>query len=161
MTAEYERYHGIVLRELIVKAPSPLLIEARDDFGRVNSFCLNGQTGLHIKHSAKRLAPWQFTFNDDARAEIEGLIDTHASFWLALVCGLDGVLVLTADEFRVLTLVDGEATRFIRVDRDRNTMYRVFGNAGKLQAAKPRGVAAAVSDALTARPKRRRRRLAA
>jgi hypothetical protein len=161
VTAEYERYHGIVLRELIVKAPSPLLIEARDDAGRVNSFCLNGQTGLHIKHSAKRLAPWQFTFNEDSLAEIDGLIDAHASFWLVLVCGLDGVAALTAEEFRVLTAVKNDVARFIRVDRDRNTMYRIFGNAGKLQGAKARGVVPVVFDALAVRPKRRRRKLAA
>lgn len=157
MTAEYERYHGIVLRELIVKSPAPLLIEARDEAGRVNSFCLNGQTGLHIKHSAKRLAPWQFTFNEDSLAEIEGLIDNHTSFWLALVCGLDGVVSLTAEEFRELTNVGEDISKFIRVDRDRNTMYRVFGNAGKLQTAKARGVNSIISDALTVRPKRRRR----
>jgi len=151
MIAEYERYHGIVLRDLIVEAACPLLIEARDEAGRVNSFCLNGHTGLHIKHSAKRLAPWQFTFNDDSLAEIAQLVASHASFWLALVCGLDGVVALTADEFHELIAVPGEAARFIRVDRDRNTMYRVFGNSGQLHAAKARGVTALVAEALAVR----------
>lgn len=148
MIAEYERYHGIVVRDVIVKAAGPLHIEACGVAGRVNSFTLNGYTGLHIKHSAKRLAPWQFTFNSDALSEIDTLVERHPSCWLALVCGLDGVVALTADEFSVLTTAKGEVARYIRVDRDRNTMYRVFGNAGRLGTAKARGVSAIVSDAL-------------
>lgn len=147
MIAEYERYHGIVLRELIVRAPGPLLIEARGETGRVNSFCVNGRTCMYIKHSAKRLPPWQFSFNRESLSEIEVQAQGHSSLWLALVCGLDGVLALTADEFRSITAVKDDVARFIRVDRDRNTMYRVYGNAGKLRNAKARGVAAVIADA--------------
>lgn len=148
MTAEYERYHGIVLRELVVKAGCRLVIEASDDEGRVNSFCVNRRVGLHIKHSAKRLAPWAFTFNEYSVREISQLIKQHKRFWLALVCGYDGIVCLSADEFLALTESETGATAFVRVDRDRNTMYRVFGNAGKLNQAKPRGVAAILSEAV-------------
>ena len=148
MTAEYERFHGIVLRELIVRSPKPLLIEARGESGRVKSFCLDERVGVHIKHSAKRLAPWKFTFADDNLAEIDELTTACSSFWLILVCGLDGVLALSAEEFRALTAVKTDVTRYIRVDRDRNTMYRVYGNAGKLKNAKARGVIAVVADVL-------------
>lgn len=146
MIAEYERYHGVVLRELIVKSSYRLTIEPWDESGRVNSFCLNGRTALHIKHSSKRLPPWQFTFNEDAMAEINGLIESHPSFCLALVCGFDGVVSLTAADFRSATDAEEVTTKFIRVDRDRNTMYRVFGNSGKLGSAKPRGVATVLDE---------------
>lgn len=146
MISEYERYHGVVLRELIVTAPGPIRIEKRDEVGRVNSFCLNGQTGLHIKHCAKRLPPWQFTFLDDHLDEVESLERDCGRLWLALVCGMDGIVTLSVREFREITEAS-DTTRFVRVDRDRRTMYRVFGNAGKLRSAKARGISSVISDA--------------
>ena len=147
MTGEYELYHGAVLRELIVRAPGPLLVEKCDQIGRVNTYLLNGRTGIQIKHSAKRLPPWQFTFNHESLTELNTLIAGHPTSWIALVCGMDGIVALTVAEFRTLTDVTNVTARYIRVDRDRNTMYRIFGNTGKLQNAKPRGVAGVISDA--------------
>lgn len=155
MIAEYERYHGVVLWELIAKASAPLSIEARDRTGRLNSFVLNGQTGLHIKHSSKRLAPWQFTFNDDNWREFEGLCGECVSVWVALVCGSDGVICLSATELRTVTQVEAGAVRFVRVDRDRATMYRVFGNDGRLNSAKARGVSPILTDALAVTGRRK------
>lgn len=146
MTAEYERYHGLVIRELVVRAGRRLAIEVWDDDGRVNSFCVNRRVGIHIKHCSKRLAPWGFTFNADSIREISQHIKQHKRFWLALVCGYDGILCLSSHEFLSLIESGRGTTPFIRVDRDRNTMYRVFGNAGKLNQAKPRGVAAILDD---------------
>lgn len=147
MITEYERYHGTVIRELVVRSPRPLIVGKHVQAGRVNSFSLNGQMAIHIKHSAKRLPPWQFTITSDNQFEIDDLIQHYSSFWLALVCGLDGIITLSAQEFQAVTAAQSDVTRFIRVDRDRNTMYRVYGNAGKLQTAKPRGVKALLSDA--------------
>jgi hypothetical protein len=147
MTPEYERYHGVVVRELVVQAGAAIQIEARDDAGRINSFCINGKTAIHIKHCSKRLPPWLFSFGDDNVAEIDRLRAIVPSMWLALVCGNDGIVAISYAEFRKITDNLEEATRFIRIDRDRKTMYRVYGNAGRLTAAKPRGVAAVISDA--------------
>ena len=147
MIAEYERYHGVALRELIVRAAGPVLLESHDERGRVNSFLVNRRVALHLKHSSKRLPPWQFTFDTDALNEIERLILDQPSFWLVLVCGIDGVVAIGTDEFRKITSALGDGARFIRVDRDRNTMYRVHGNAGKLSRAKARGLAPVVAAA--------------
>jgi hypothetical protein len=147
MIGKYEHYHGAVLRELIVRSPGPLLIEKFDEAGRVNTYLLNGRTGLHIKHSSKRLPPWQFTFNRENLSELDNLIAAHPTSWLALVCGVDGVVSMNMAEFQALTNPTSDAARFIRVDRDRNTMYRVFGNERKLQNAKARGVSGIISDA--------------
>lgn len=146
MIGEFERFHGVVLRDLIVRAKFELRFRVLDDAGRVNSFLLDGRVAVHIKHSSKRLAPWLFTFSDDNHDEIERLPSGGRSLWLALVCGIDGVLVLSHTEYRSLTDNPGQASRFIRVDRDRHTQYRVFGNSGLLRSAKPRGVTAIVAD---------------
>jgi len=148
MIPEYERYHGIVLRSLIVESSVPITIQSADSFGWVNCFQLNDRVGLFVKHSSKRLAPWQFTFNSDALEEIASLERTSQSVWLTLVCGFDGIIGLSLDEFRTLTTAEGEPSAFVRVTRDRNTMYRVFGNSGKLASAKPRGLAAVLAAAI-------------
>src|SRR5687768_7152751 len=130
MIHSFEQYHGVVLRELVVRAPASLVIAARDDMGRVNSYSINSRVALHIKHSAKRLPPWQFTFNAENLAEIRRLEDIGSSLWLALVCGHDGIVALSGHELREINPPDCETTCFVRVDRDRRTMYRVFGTAG-------------------------------
>jgi hypothetical protein len=140
MIGEFERYHGAAIRDLVVGCGAPVRIEASDDEGRVNTFILNRKIGVHIKHSASRLPPWQFTYADDNLAEIERLKKRSRSVWLIHVCGQDGFVALTYDEFRSINSVDAETTRFVRVDRDRNTMYRVNGTDGKLGRSKRRGL---------------------
>lgn len=140
MIGEFERYHGAAIRELIVGCQKPLRIEASDDAGRVNTFIVNRKAGIYIKHSASRLPPWQFTYGDDNLAEIERLKKKCRRVWLVHVCGQDGFVALTFDEFRSINPVDAQTTRFVRVDRDRNTMYRVNGTDGKLGRSKRRGL---------------------
>ena len=140
MIGEFERYHGAVIRDLVVGSGASLRIEASDDVGRVNTYLLNRKIGVHIKHSSSRLPPWQFTYGDDNLAEIERLRERSQSVWLIHVCGQDGFVALTYAEFRSVNSVDAEKTRFVRVDRDRNTMYRVNGTNGKLDRSKRRGL---------------------
>lgn len=49
-------------------------------------------------------------------------------------------------EFEAVNAADATTTRFVRVDRDRNTMYRVNGTTSKLLRPKGRGVAEVVKD---------------
>jgi hypothetical protein len=140
MIGEFEKYHGAVIRDIIVGYGKPIQIEVSDDIGRVNTFILNHKTGVHIKHSANRLPPWQFTYSADNLLEIDQLAKRSQKVWLIHVCGQDGFVALSFDEFNSINSVGAETTRFIRVDRDRNTMYRVNGTNGKLGRSKPRGL---------------------
>jgi|ERR1044072_1095978 hypothetical protein len=140
MISDFERYHGVALRDLIVCAARPIEISVHDDMGRVNSFLIDGRLVLHIKHSSNRAPPWSFTFTDENVAELERLAGPTRPLWLALVCGRDGVLALSFTEFREINPFWAKATSFVRVDRDKRTMYRVFGTNGRLPAAKPRGM---------------------
>ena len=140
MIGEFEQYHGAAIRELIVGAGRVISIETFDDMGRVNTYRINGSIGLHIKHSSKRLPPWQFTYLDDNLEEIQRLATKCGSVWLIHVCGLDGIVALSHSEFCSINPVDAETTSFVRVDRDRNTMYRVNGTGGKLARPKRRGL---------------------
>lgn len=146
MISDFERYHGAALRDLIVCAGGPLEIAVCDDAGRVNSYLVDKTIALHIKHSSKRIPPWSFTFTDENIEELGRLCQPAKSLWLALVCGQDGVLAISFEEFRMINPAGAEATSFVRVDRDRRTMYRVFGTNGRLPAAKPRGIFPVIAD---------------
>ena len=134
MIKDFEFYHGVVIRELVAAiSPAGATISADDIHGRLNAFNINGRIGLFIKHSSKRLGPWQFTFDGDGCREIEWLSQRHEDVWIALVCGHDGFLCLTRSEFLTANRPECDATAFIRVDRDKRSMYRVNGqNRGGL-----------------------------
>lgn len=140
MISEFERYHGAAIRELIVVANRPLKIEPYDGMGRMNTYKINDSIGIYIKHSSKRLPPWQFTYLPDNLFEVQRLIERCDSVWLIHVCGQDGVVALSAPEFFGINPRDAGTTSFVRVDRDRNTMYRVNGTGGKLSRPKRRGL---------------------
>lgn len=145
MIGEFELFHGAVLREIIVANSKPICVEADDNAGRVNTFLINQKAIVYIKHSTKRLPPWQFTFNDDSLEEIEVKNSLGYSVWLVHVCGRDGFVAINYEEFRAINPVGAMTTPFVRVDRDRNTMYRVNGTGGKLGRLKPRGLNAVIS----------------
>lgn len=140
MIGEFERYHGAAIRELIVAAKRPLKIETCDYTGRVNNYRIDDSLGIHIKHSSKRLPPWQFTYLDENVSEIERLAERCNSVWLVHVCGQDGAVALTLSEFWSVNPRDMQTTSFIRVDRERHKMYRINGTGGKLSRPKGRGL---------------------
>lgn len=146
MTHEFELYHGAVLRDLVVASPDGLFITACDDAGRVNSFLVNDQIALHLKHSSKRLPPWQFTFNTENVNELNRLAQKSRALWLVLVCGHDGFMSLSLPDFYKINPPNSETTMFIRVDRDRGTMYRLTGTGGKLSSKRPRGLSPIIAD---------------
>lgn len=140
MIKDFEFYHGVVIRELVTSAsPDSVTVSVEDRHGRLNAFNINGRAGLYIKHSSKRLGPWQFTFDRDGCDEIEWLAERLGEVWIALVCGHDGFLCLTRAEFLVANRPEEKATAFIRVDRDKRSMYHVNGTSGSIHGAKPRG----------------------
>jgi hypothetical protein len=146
MIGEFERYHGYALRELIVGSPIPITIIPFDNVGRINSFLINDRLCIHIKHSSKRLPPWQFTFNGTNIQELHGLAADAGSLWVLLVCGQDGLAALTYQEVLDVNPPSRGVTAFIRVDRDPRTSYRINGSSGFLNRAVPRGCAGLLDD---------------
>ena len=151
MTDEYEFYHGAVLRALIVECGVPIEIGVDDKIGRVDSFAINRKVGVHIKHSEKRMSPWQFTFSRDNVEELIALDEKYLSLFICLVCGDDGIVALRPDEFLQITGPAQSETYWIRVARPKNKMYELTGNDGTLGGKKSRGIAA-VADAIRLSP---------
>lgn len=145
MIAEVDRYHGVVLRQLVAAAGRALAIGAADENGRLDSYRVE-HGAIHVKHSSKRLSPWQFTYMPDNIAEIKRLQDQYNPVWVVLVCGLDGVVGLTAPELLSIMPSDQTPVTSIRVRRSKNGMYRISGSSGELPRAKSRGVAGFVTE---------------
>ena len=139
MIREFEYYHGVALRDVIVCGrPRFISIRLADSRGRLNSYVLNENVGLHIKHSSGRLPPWQFVFAKDTLDEIESLKSESCSIWLSLVCGEDGVVFLPEADLVSVNSAKAESA-YLRVDRDKRAMYRITGSSGRLGKAVKRG----------------------
>lgn len=140
MIDEYEFYHGAFVRAVVVEFGLPIEIAVADESGRVDSFSFNGQVAVHIKHSEKRMSPWQFTFTRDNIEELIKLDSKFASMFICFVCGTDGFVCISPDEFLNVTGPAKSETYWIRVARPRNRMYEVSGNDGTLDFKISRGV---------------------
>jgi hypothetical protein len=143
--AELDRYHGVVLRQILVAHGQRVRIGVADLSGRVDVFCLEG-AAFQVKHSSKRLSPWQFTYMPDNLAELDKLRRAFDPVWIFLVCGQDGVVGLSLEELTSIVQVGEGGVAWIRVSRSRNSMYRVGGTLGELPRAKPRGVHAFLAE---------------
>lgn len=138
MIPEIDRYHGVVLRQLIVASHSPAVIGIANLSGRLDAYCID-KAAFYIKHSTKRLSPWQFTFFPEHISEVERLAKDYRPVWIFLVCGVDGVVGISATELRAI-VGNALVPSAVRVSRDRKSMYRVVGSAGAIGSAIKRGV---------------------
>jgi hypothetical protein len=147
MISETEKYQGIVLRQLLAIQSRPLRIGNADLQGRLDAFCVE-DAAFQIKFSSKRLSPWRFTYLRENIDELTGLSRSFNPVWLFLVCGSDGVVGLSMQEFlSIIEIGDGGAA-WLRVNRSRNSMYRVGGALGDLPSAKPRGLQPFLTEVL-------------
>jgi hypothetical protein len=144
MIPELDRYHGIVLRQILLSHPGHMTFGVADISGRKDAFYVNA-AAFQIKHSSKRLPPWQFTYLPENVAELDELGSTCEPVWIFLVCGVDGVVGLSVDELRSIIKPGAGGVAWVRVSRERNAMYRVCGSVRELPRAIPRGVQAFVS----------------
>lgn len=145
MIAELDRYHGIVLRQILVACGNPVRIGIVDLSGRVDAFRIE-DAAFQVKHSSKRLSPWQFTYTPENLAELTEFKQTLEPVWVFLVCGQDGVVGLSLQELTSVVQVGEGGSAWVRVTRSRNSMYRVGGALGELPRAKRRGVQAFVTE---------------
>lgn len=144
MIREYKLYHGAVMAELVDCLEKPVAIEEMVEDGRLTSYILDGRVGLHVKHSTKRLNPWQFTFTAANANELGLLQMTHNDLFVVLVCHTDGMVCLTIEELRSLLAFKQGDQASIRVSRHRNQLYEVSSSTAELPRKKPDGVGAIV-----------------
>ncbi|HLH88258.1 MAG TPA: hypothetical protein VKX28_07350 [Xanthobacteraceae bacterium] len=132
MSDEYEFYQGVVLRQLIVGAELSLIMRPFVKEGRINAFVINGKVGVFIKHSAKRMSPWRFTFTLE---QVSDLLDLEAvcfDSFVVFVCGDDGLVTLDVGSLHQIVSFDESEHAWVRVDRKPRAQYDVSGNRAEL-----------------------------
>jgi hypothetical protein len=139
MFDDYELYHGVVLRQIVIGAPYGARIKPFEREGRINAYAINGRIGLFIKHSSKRITPWPFTFHLDQVSDLLDLEATYPQTFIAFVCGTDGLVVLDVATLHQLVSFQESETAWIRVSRKPRSMYSVAGNNAELPNKVARG----------------------
>lgn len=139
MISEVERYQGIVLRQLLVACGRAVRLGVVAGAGRVDAYSFQN-AAFQVKHSSKRLSPWQFTYLPENLAELDRLCGQFSPVWVMLVCGLDGVVGLSYDELLSVIGDRRPGGVAVRVSRSRRALYRVRGPLGFLARAKAKGV---------------------
>lgn len=147
MIPELDRYHGIVLRQILVAHRGRVALGIADLTGRKDAYYIDG-AAFQIKHSSKRLSPWQFTYMPENLAELSELRRACDPVWVFLVCGQDGVVGLSYDELTSVIQGGVGGVAWVRVTRSRRSMYRVAGASGELAKAKARGVQGFLNELL-------------
>ncbi len=128
MFDDYELYHGVVLREIVVRNDSSVRIAPFRSSGRVAAFVLNDAIGLFLKHSSKRLSPWQFTFQSDQLECLRELERNCVQTFTVFVCGRDGMLTMAFDDLHELLNLEESKQAWVRIERKPRSMYTVRGN---------------------------------
>jgi hypothetical protein len=128
MSDEYEYYQGLVLRSLIVESQSSLMIRPFVKEGRINAFVVNGKVGIFVKHSAKRLSPWRFSFNLDQAADLLDLESRYFDTFAVFVCGDDGIVSLDVGGLHQIVSFQDSEHAWVRIDRKPRSQYAVSGN---------------------------------
>jgi hypothetical protein len=142
---DYERYQGLVLRNIVVSAGAPVALAPFGNQGRVNAFVVNSKIGIFVKHSSKRMSPWRFTFHIDQVADLLDLQGAHRVSFVAFVCGSDGLV--SVDVETVQTIVDFADTEqaWVTIRRSPRSMYDICGNREELPGKVARGCGSIIS----------------
>jgi len=131
MIKEYEFYHGVVFTKLIHGIDEISCVRA---YNKTNNaaYVLNEGVGLYIKHSSKRMSPWNFSFLKSHQDELLEMTATLKEVFLILVCGEDGVVTLGFNDIKkILNEVHGNI-EWISASRPPRKEYTVKGSDGSL-----------------------------
>jgi hypothetical protein len=140
MLDDLELIQGAVLRQIVVGASTPVRLTPLSNEGRINTFIVNENVGVHVKHSTKRMSPWLFTFHVDQLAELIEMQKKHKNSFVALVCGTDGIATLDMATLQSLINFGSSEQAWVRVSRARRSMYGISGNYSDLSHKVAHGV---------------------
>jgi hypothetical protein len=118
---KYEFMHGAALVQVVNDPAFTSLNKASDAYGH---YVINEDRRLFMKYSTARSSRWQFTFHLD---EIEAIRADMEDFptYVGLVCGTDGVALLSGAELMELVGTCDADQPAVMVSRPRGGSYRV------------------------------------
>jgi hypothetical protein len=131
MIHEFKAYHGSAFLELIDDSTTPISV-LRPDLNKNSLYELNGEIGLYLKHSVKRVSPWRFTFQPEHVEDLSLMKEKYNHNFLILICGRNSIAVINSDEFSTLLPVDEALQSWISVRTGHNRMLQIEGSSGSL-----------------------------
>lgn len=131
MIKEYEYLHGVVFTRLCSNFDKAVHIRPYSKNG-YSAYVVNECAGLYIKYCGKRLTPWRFSLSENHQREILELHERFGEVFIALVCYLDGVVILNYKELKIILDEVHEGHEWISVARKKNEMYTLCASDGKL-----------------------------
>lgn len=131
MIKEFEFFHGLVFARILHGSDRPISIETYPTPSN-SSYIVNGNVGLYVKYSSKRMTPWRFSFKKEHQDELAEMHGKLKDVFLVLVCNDDGVVCLSYEEVKQLLDDDHGATEWISAKRNPRQMYEVKGSDGEL-----------------------------
>ena len=98
------------------------------------SYLINDKSGIYIKYSQNKIAPWTFTFSEDHVRQIEEMSEKLVEVYVILVCGKDGICCLNLQEFTTVISTENVIyPKWISVSRAKGEKYAVWGRDGELK----------------------------
>jgi hypothetical protein len=131
MIREFEFYHGVVFSKLVHHFSEGVSVKTYPSTSNA-SYILNDNIGLYVKHSAKRITPWRFSFQKIHQDEIAQMKAELGNVFVILVCGDDGVVTLSFDELKIILNEIHEEIEWISASRSANKEYSIKGSDGVL-----------------------------
>lgn len=134
MIKDFEIYHGVVFARLFGASTIPIYAASYPSSSN-SSYFLKGNansTGVYIKYSTKRLSPWRFTFLKEHQDEMNKIKTEHTELFLVLVCGHNGVVVISHKELKSILDHNHKPVEWVSVSRGKRQMYTVKGKDGVL-----------------------------
>nr|VFJ67739.1 MAG: hypothetical protein BECKDK2373C_GA0170839_11693 [Candidatus Kentron sp. DK] len=131
MIPDTARYHGSFFVLLFESIDRPVTVERLTKLG-TGYYLLDGRIPVYLKLSTKRKGPWGFNFFRSHQEMQEKILLTYGECFTCLICGHDGVVGLSMDEFRQVLDGNFEEQESVSVRRKLKNMYQVKGRDGTL-----------------------------
>ncbi len=133
---KFEFYHGAVLTKLI-NFGEKLSIQTFPSESNA-TFTINGNVGIYVKYSAKRMTPWVFTFKKIHQVELKAISELHKETFLVMVCGSDGVTCINYKKLKKLLDDNFDLAEWVKAHRYRREQYQLSGSDGELNYKIPK-----------------------
>lgn len=131
MIKEFEFFHGLVFARILHGSERPISIETYPTPSN-SSYIVNGNVGLYVKYSSKRMTPWRFSFKKEHQDEMAEMQEKLKDLFLVLVCNDDGIVCLSYDEVKKLLDENHAPVEWISAARNPRQMYQIKGSDGAL-----------------------------
>jgi hypothetical protein len=131
MIPEYKLYHGSVLADIVDAYDGEVTFRSRGETGRMLNYVINDVVGLQIKYATQRLRPWQFSFSASHIGNLKELKAAYHACFVVLVCRTDGIIAVRVEDVLASLCAEGVEQAWLRADRKKREMYRLYGPLGE------------------------------